>query len=50
MTLSSALPKRCGSEDRLDAVFHALGDRTRRALQVTKVAPSGELIIKLGNA
>jgi DNA-binding transcriptional ArsR family regulator len=32
VTLSSALPKRFSPEDRLDAVFHALGDRTRRAL------------------
>jgi DNA-binding transcriptional ArsR family regulator len=30
--LSSALPKRFSPDDRLDAVFHALGDRTRRAL------------------
>ena len=29
--MSSALPRRL-SDDRLDAVFHALGDRTRRAL------------------
>jgi DNA-binding transcriptional ArsR family regulator len=30
--LSSAVRKRASAEDRLDAVFHALGDRTRRAL------------------
>jgi DNA-binding transcriptional ArsR family regulator len=30
--LSSAPRKRASAEDRLDAVFHALGDRTRRAL------------------
>lgn len=30
--LSSAGRKRYSSDDRLDAVFHALGDRTRRAL------------------
>jgi DNA-binding transcriptional ArsR family regulator len=30
--LSSAARKRASAEDRLDAVFHALGDRTRRAL------------------
>jgi len=30
--LSSATRKRASAEDRLDAVFHALGDRTRRAL------------------
>jgi DNA-binding transcriptional ArsR family regulator len=30
--LSSAAGKRASAEDRLDAVFHALGDRTRRAL------------------
>jgi DNA-binding transcriptional ArsR family regulator len=30
--LSSAARKRVSADDRLDAVFHALGDRTRRAL------------------
>jgi DNA-binding transcriptional ArsR family regulator len=30
--LSSAARKRATAEDRLDSVFHALGDRTRRAL------------------
>ena len=30
--LSSTARKRASAEDRLDAVFHALGDRTRRAL------------------
>ena len=30
--LSSAARKRASADDRLDAVFHALGDRTRRAL------------------
>jgi DNA-binding transcriptional ArsR family regulator len=30
--LSSAFRKRSSRDDRLDAVFHALGDRTRRAL------------------
>jgi len=30
--LSSAARKRASAEDHLDAVFHALGDRTRRAL------------------
>jgi DNA-binding transcriptional ArsR family regulator len=30
--LSSATRKRGSADDRLDAVFHALGDRTRRAL------------------
>lgn len=30
--LSSARRKHWSSDDRLDAVFHALGDRTRRAL------------------
>jgi DNA-binding transcriptional ArsR family regulator len=30
--LSSVARKRASADDRLDAVFHALGDRTRRAL------------------
>jgi DNA-binding transcriptional ArsR family regulator len=30
--LSGATRKRASRDDRLDAVFHALGDRTRRAL------------------
>jgi DNA-binding transcriptional ArsR family regulator len=30
--LSSGARKRTSADDRLDAVFHALGDRTRRAL------------------
>lgn len=46
MTLSSALRKRRSSDDRLDAVFHALGDRTRRAL-LTRLTRTPAMITEL---
>lgn len=44
--LSSALRKRCSPDDRLDAVFHALGDRTRRAL-LTRLTRTPAMITEL---
>ena len=44
--MSSALPKRSSRDDRLDAVFHALGDRTRRAL-LTRLTRTPAMITEL---
>ena len=44
--MSSALPKRFSPEDRLDAIFHALGDRTRRAL-LARLARAPAMITEL---
>jgi DNA-binding transcriptional ArsR family regulator len=44
--LSSARHNRVSREDRLDAVFHALGDRTRRAL-LARLAKRPAMITEL---
>jgi DNA-binding transcriptional ArsR family regulator len=44
--LSSARSKRGSADDRLDAVFHALGDRTRRAL-LARLASRPERVTEL---
>jgi DNA-binding transcriptional ArsR family regulator len=44
--LSSASRKRALSDDRLDAVFHALSDRTRRAL-LARLAKRGAMVTEL---
>jgi DNA-binding transcriptional ArsR family regulator len=46
--MSSAKQARLSSEDRLDAVFHALGDRTRRAL-LARLARNPAMITELAN-
>jgi DNA-binding transcriptional ArsR family regulator len=46
MTLSSARAKRYAEDDRLDLVFHALSDRTRRAL-LARLAPGAAAITAL---
>ena len=44
--MSSLLSKRSSPDDRLDAVFHALGDRTRRAL-LTRLTRTPAMITEL---
>jgi DNA-binding transcriptional ArsR family regulator len=44
--MSSAKAERISADDRLDAVFHALGDRTRRAL-LARLAKRPAMITEL---
>ncbi len=48
MRLSSALTVRPGDEDRLDLVFHALSDRTRRALLI-RLAQGPAMVTELAS-
>ena len=46
--MSSATAPRVSADDRLDAVFHALGDRTRRAL-LARLAKRPAMITELAD-
>jgi DNA-binding transcriptional ArsR family regulator len=46
--MSSAKRERSSADDRLDAVFHALGDRTRRAL-LARLAKRPAMITELAD-
>jgi DNA-binding transcriptional ArsR family regulator len=46
--MSSAKAQKASADDRLDAVFHALGDRTRRAL-LARLAKQPAMITELAD-